>query len=342
MEPTNPDANTELESSTARIDDKDQTGAPSTSGEPQQTPPKEPTMLDAVKAKLAKADSDPEPKKAADSALDSPVESNGAKEPGKEEPPVLEEHETEKPPFHEHPAWKRVLKERDDARALAESTKPLIEKQQEIDNLCKTHNINLQELLEVAVQLDTEPDKALAKLEPIVSALRGLTGKASPTELAPDLAGRVKEGVLDPETAAEINKLRLQNQRLEAQGKRTTQSTAQQQAQQLVANMTTAMNTWDEAKLKTDTDFEKKRDLIQDRWLKLNAVSPVKTVEQAVALCEQAWKEVTESLSKFLPPKPARKALNSNGSSIANPDAAPAKTLLEHVSRVIKEKHGIG
>jgi hypothetical protein len=346
METEPQDAKVEVADSSTVTDDN-RVAAPSAVAEQQPAQSNEPTMADVVNKvveKAAKADKEAEGERTQE------VNPSEKKPSESEEPAGKEETvEDEPPPFHEHPAWKRVVSERNEAREALkqyEAVKPILERQQQVESVCQTHNINLNELLDVAVKMQTDPAAAYKILKPITDSLSAFTGEVVPSQLPPDLQAKVKEGLLDPETAAELFKLRSEKVRLEKRG----ELTVQQQQMQHVAVMTDAMNKWDEDKRKTDPDFEKKLAQVQRTWIAMynerdtngQPRNPVRSPQDAVALCERAYSEVSKLLTTFLPPKPTRRALNSSGSLTTNPDSAPAKTMQEHIQRVLKSKHGIG
>lgn len=259
----------------------------------------------------------------------------------KETPPGKEE---EPPPFHEHPAWKRVVTQRDEARKELESAKPLLEKVGALLKFQQERGISdtqLEQALTVVDLLVNDPAKAATQLKGILAELEPIVGETIPS----DLAEEVKEGTLTEERAKEIARLRAGQNLSKHQANRVAAS--QQQA--LVMQMTTDLNAWDESKRKTDPDFLSKSRLVRERFLSLynatdgrgNAVNPVRSGSQAVALAERAYAEINDELKPFLPKPTSKKNLSSNGSSPTKRDGKPPANVREAVAQMLQKRHSI-
>lgn len=231
--------------------------------------------------------------------------------PDEEKDPSLTDP-TKAPPFHEHPAWKRVVAERD-------ALKPVADRQIALEQYCATNGISAAEvtnMFEIAALMQHEPQKAYERLMPIVSGLAQFLGHEVPT----DLQEQVTMGKLTPEQAKEMSKLRA-NAKLQEHQRRQLEETQRAQMQQYIGS---AVNTWTAAKQKTDLAFKPKVngapdglwELVDDRYARLFAANPPRTPQDAVALAEQAYQSVK---AVFAPAKkvvvPPTKRLSSDRSS---------------------------
>lgn len=349
-----PDANTESASSPAPetavpSDDKPQSGASSATTE-NDTPtageqPEAKTLAEVIQRRQ-------------ESASQAETESEGEAAPGgvpegnktEEKPAVAEdgkvadgEKEGEKPPpFHEHPAWKRVVEERDTAKAELTRAKEFVEAQERTVAFCKANQIQpeqFREALDLVALINTDPVKAFDKIALVYNELSKFAGKTLPE----DLSARVNAGDLKQEDAEEIARLRAEKVVERSKGARAS-SVNQADVE---AQMVKGLNDWKTDKMKVDPDFQRKSELVSDRFQALvNAykdgkpVNPVRTTADAVALAERAYTDVSKQLRTFAPAPQKRRALTANGASGKTTTEAP-KTLNEAIARGLKEKHGI-
>lgn len=324
-------------------DDKQKAGESSPTGE-QQTTQTEESLADVVdkaaKESLARED-------AAERAAH-PESTTEEKEPVIEEKAPGDEVDTTKDEdvpkeFHEHPAWKRIIGERNEACETAQRLESAAKAYESIVTYCKQRGITddqFRNALEVVTLLNTDPAKAYEKLAPIVEQLELHTGKRLPE----DLQAKVTEGTLDPETASEIARLRAEKQFAATRG----QSEAQQRQQAQVASMVQGLNQWDASKRAADPDFDAKAELVRGVFLTLyeqkdsqgRSVNPVQSPQDAVALAERAYKEVNEKIAKFQPHKAEKRVLTSQTASTVKTKVAPKNTK-EAVSAMLREKYGV-
>lgn len=220
-------------------------------------------------------------------------------------------------PFNNHPRWKEVLAERDTARTEVsqyrqqyEAARPVIEAHKSVVDFLQASGINDQaykETLQLRALMNTDPEKALAQLMPIVTSLEAVVGKG----IATDLLQKVKDGVLDEDSAKEITKLRAQTKQRDL----TTQNHQQEQQRQVVTQMEQSVNSWFSSKKTADPAFDNKVDLINGQFSTLVQQAPPKSSIEVTALLEKAYTIVNEKLAKFQPtPKKIKPPLNSNAS----------------------------
>lgn len=338
------DANTETASSPspapeAPADDKtNETAAASAAAEPQPGATEEApeTLADIVAQRQ-------------ETASQAETEAEGEAAPG----PVPEGDKTEEgkktdesealPPFHEHPAWKRVVEERNSARAELQQSKDLADAQNRTVDYCKQNDITPEQFrqgLEIMSLINRDPQKAYAQID----AIRTELGKFAGETLPADLQARVDSGNLAIDDAKEIASARAGKVIAENGVKRTVARTEAERRAASEAEserqMTKAMVDWSALKKKTDPDFDRKVKMIRDRTSALLPGASVKTAADLVALAEKAYAEVNKETASFAPVPPKRRVLTANGASGKTVPPEP-KTMAEAIARGLKDKHGI-
>lgn len=224
-------------------------------------------------------------------------------------------------PFHNHPRFKQVIKERKEFEEKLTTTtqeleqhKPVADRMRIVEEYCTKNNIPPQdydESLRLAALVRNSPKEAITKLESLVEQLKISTGDSLPK----DLQTEVDNGNLSLTHAQEMAKLRLQAKGAEHQVKLTQQSSAQRQQQQLVQSL----DAWTQSKIKLDPSFKPKQsgqddgkyELVTDRFLALWNQSPPQSVEDAVKLADKAYGSVHQFIERTIPKPAVRRPLNS-------------------------------
>lgn len=286
-----------------------------------------------------------------DGESSAPAEETEVVEGGKEEPtsetPVEgkdkvegEEKKVEAQPlpFHNHPRWKEVLKERDEARSVLDKTKaevdalrPQAEGFVSLQQYCQKHNINdneVQEALDLLALSKSDTKAFRARLQTYADVIDFAQG----TRLPQDLQEKVDAGVLPEAEAQELSRYRLQKEHL------VRSNTASQEAvhQANVQQVTTAINAWHLDNAKRDPGFNEpeRLQMLTDRIHYLwNAKQPT-DVKSAIALAEQANVDVKARLAKLRPVPPVRKVLPNNGSSV-KPKVASQIQSMDELEKVM-------
>lgn len=307
-----PDANTEAASSpaseaAAQPDVKPSAPSPEkgekTLSEVVETAAKE--SLDANVSEKSSPDKKEEPaaeKEVEKEEPDKPAEAEKAEDKA--------ETDDESLPFHKHPRFQEVIKERDTAKQEAEELKPQAQRLKSIDSYCQQNGITNEEFssaLEIAALLHKDPKAARQRLNEYVENIDVALGDKLPS----DLQKKIDDGVIDIETAKEVASARAKTRTADWQVKSTQQRFQEMQAQ----SMTDAVNSWEANKRVSDPDYAKKFEMLRDRSSFLYATKRPSTPQEAVALAEEAYVYVNKMLSSFVPKPPAKKALTTNGSS---------------------------
>lgn len=262
--------------------------------------------------------------------------------------------ETEKaedlPPFHEHPRWKEVVKERDEfkAKAVEHETRlkeyePKAKNWDIVETYRQQHGINNQQFNEAmtfVAALNSDPAAARKMLQPVWDSLATYDADAIPA----DLQARVTEGEISEAAAKEMAAFRAEKAVKETTGKFSQTQTAQQAQQQLNKDV----SAWDASKRQTDPEFKPKSDAKQPDGLYeltaqkvayLSTTKPPTTIAEYIQNLETAYTESKAFLKRFATPKtPTPKTPSSSNASTARP--GPPKTIREAVAQEAA-KHGL-
>lgn len=215
-------------------------------------------------------------------------------------------------PFHKHERFQALVKERNEFKTIAETTKPLVERQTVLEQFMAANRISpdqFKQLMEIQALINVSPEQALERIEPIYQKLQEFKGLVLPD----DLKTEVDAGTLPLARAQEIAKLRKQTQFKEQQTQQTARDT---NAERLMS----ALSSWEDVARRTDPDYERKKNFVLNRFVALSAQQPWQTPEQAVTLAKRAYDEVNNELGTFVPkPKPTRNPPPNGHSAAAKP-----------------------
>ncbi len=210
-------------------------------------------------------------------------------------------------PFHQHPRWQEVIKERDSLKQATEALKPFIDQQKNLDSYLRTNRITpdqFSEALQFLALQNSNPAEAYNKY---VKPLNERLGKYEGQVIPPDLQEKVDRGVLTAEDAAAWSKQR-------ANAEFTQQRLQQDAVSQEEQAQATALDDWVSQKRKSDPDYEVKREEIEDRHLKLVSLEwqkqgigqpgrPTRLSASALTqLADQAYADINGRYTKRTPP----------------------------------------
>ena len=297
------------------------------------------TLADVVKetakASLAsQADEDLEegdPTKAADQVA--PDSDGGTPKEDEEKADDKPKLGDESLPFHKHPRFQELIKERNEFKTKVEQYEPAIKRDQALSEFCQKNSITNDEFvsaMEIAALLHNDPKKALESLRGYVETLELTLGNKLPA----DLQKEVDDGALSEERAKELANLRVKSQGLEYTGRKSEQQVAQERQHSIM----NAVNSWDASKRTSDPAYEKKYPLIEKAFVALCAQTPPRTPAEAVQIAEKAYAEVNTALGTLVPKPPARKVLRSNGATAKNTiEVKPGTSLREALPLIAKQ-----
>ena len=318
---TAPQAETPAEpiSSVPAEADAKQDSTPISSGAGDKDANKKPTsLLDAVRraSDMADAASSTVGTDSKSASSDTPADAKASDEADSSKQKT---EAVEKLPFHNHPRWKEVQSELKEA-------KPAAEEYRKITSFMQSHGLTNQEVAEgfqIMALMKNNPAEAHKRISEYKSRLDAFVGDKLPDPIRE----KVDNGSIDPETAKEYAALLAQRQ-LEQQRAEYQQVELARQSQDGMRN---AVVNWEQQKKAKDPEWSTKEALITDRVRSLMASEQPNTAEQAVALVERAYSQITDQLRKIAPHRQPINPVRSTTSSVSV-NVAP-KSLKEAIMR---------
>jgi hypothetical protein len=213
-----------------------------------------------------------------------------------------EEKAEKLPPFHEHPRWQEMVRERNSWREQVESLKPFADEYQRIQQFMQENELDANEVAEAirtAALMKSNPAKAREALSREMEKLDSFTGH----KLPPDLQADVEDGMISAEHARELARLRNQQQHTSAQFERHRQQTEQQQRQERAQNVLKeqqqAVAAWETDLKQRDPDYARIQPWVFKELRLLVAENPPTSRDQAVTMAKQAYENVRSELRKI-------------------------------------------
>lgn len=249
-------------------------------------------------------------------------------------------------PFHKHPRWQEMLRERDGYKAQVESLKDKAERFDAIGAFAQQHGLNADELnqgFQIMALMKNDPQKALELLAPHLANLELATGRRLPEDLQAD----VENGLITAERAQELARIRLEAQthrqraerteaEIRAEREREQQREQQRQAAEAARAMQGAVMQWEEGIKQRDPDYSHKQRFVTDRVRALMAEKGrPQNAEEAVALVKEAYDDVTRQMRTMLPKREQVRTVTSDQSSTR---ATPAPKTMEEAIRAAMRK----
>lgn len=283
--------------------------------------------LDAVIRKAAEEagqDAEDSSTDGKDKQGDKPADDGEAADPPEktpEEQAAEQEAADAKLPFHKHPRWQEVKRERDQFRAKAEELSIQVDqlsgKAQQLDTIgsfMREHELTAEEVqqgFEIMALMKHDPAAALQKLAPHLSNLELAAGQRLPE----DLQAKVDAGEVTPEIARETARARMEAAAARYRAERAGHAIEQTNAQQLVTAMKDAVTGWENDVKARDPDYPHMQSFVLDRTRVLMAQKPPRTPDDAKALVKQAYDEVKAQMKRVLPQRQPMRTVTSDKSS---------------------------
>ena len=241
----------------------------------------------------------------------SPAES--AKEPVAPAPEGKKEEtppDDSKLPFHQHPRWQEVIKERDTLKQATEAIKPFVEQQKNLDNYLRSNHISSEqfsEALQFLALRNSNPAEAYNKyVKPLATELGKYEGQVIPQ----DLQEKVDRGVLTAEDARDWAKQRATAEFTQQRSQQDTQR-REEEAQAI------ALDDWVNQKRKSDADYESKSrtvnayhiQLVSAEYARQEIGKPGRPTRLPVStllnLADEAYKLANADIARWTPaPRP--------------------------------------
>jgi hypothetical protein len=286
------------------------------------------TLLEATRRALQESDSPPDSTDKGAEAKDGEAAKADAPVDGEAKPDETAEGDAdadkdEPPPFHKHPRWQQVTRERAELRQRVDELQPRAERMQQIEAYMATNELSPEDVRQgfaIMAALRQDPAEAWKLMEPIVRSVRTFLGD----ELPDDLREKVDTGLVDEDTAREAARLRhqqtFQAERQRRQADRQAQQRVTAQTVQAEQARVSAVDTWFQAK-QADPDFASIAPFVEGETLRMQARwraegKSFDAPEQAVVLMNQVWTDLRLRL------KPQRQAIRSTPAASPSPTAA--------------------
>lgn len=294
----------------------------------------EPTLLDAVQAALQPKE--PSPSSDADSEE---TEAAPAAAPKGEAEQLAEDVSEDELKSYAPKTQKRIrqlLDERSTLRTAQQQLSERLKAYEPIEQVIGAGRLDQQEVqntLQIATLIKTDPWRALEVLKPITDKLSEITGAVLPK----DLREQVRLGYITEKHAQELVSHRNRSGHLEARqredAERQAQERQRQDAETFVTGLATAANAWEQRKSTSDPDYKLKQPRIMER-LKIAVYEGgmPKTQAEASALLDKLHADVTKEISVYAP-RPKQVSPVTGGVS---PEAQPqANNILDVVRNTL-------
>ena len=234
-------------------------------------------------------------------------------------------------PFNKHPRFKKLINERNELR-------PKAEQYDQITGYLQREGLSPEEAakgFEIMSLMKNNPLEAAKALQPYLDNLSVATGQTLPQ----DVQQRVDDGYIDESDAAEIARLRAENQRIGSQQAVTQEQISRSNLQQSQTQTVNAVVAWEQKIRSSDPDYDLKADELDDRVKVImsdrraagnaSRLSP----DEALGIAKQAYEEVNRrTQARVGNKKPIRSA--SGGKLGGTPHAEPS-SLMEAVQNAL-------
>lgn len=233
----------------------------------------------------------------------------------------------EKLPFHNHPRWKEVLSERDSYKTKADQYV-------QIEKYMEANGLQSQEVAEgfyVMSLIRNNPIEAYKVLHGHLQKLAPIVGVTLPK----DIEEKVDQGSLDAESARELAQARARANVLSEQNQKALAAQKAKEEQARRESTRGAVVTWENSIRQRDPDYSAKQQFIRDRVRVMLQQGEPTSPQEAVALVEKAYAEVTEQMLKVMPrPQQARQVVSTSSSSVsAQPQPKSLLDVIRQASR---------
>jgi uncharacterized protein YutE (UPF0331/DUF86 family) len=318
---TDPDVSTPDTSATEAGDAKNTAPDTSPVDENKQVDKQPKSLMEAVKAAAQKDAEEGTSTTPTQKSTVSDPETTTDNAPTDEAKTDEEEGKDEKVPFHKHPRWQEMIRERDsfknDATQYRQITAYMAQNSLTTEEVAKG--------FEIMSALRNDPLRAREMLSHYTKALDQFAGVILPD----DLSQKVEEGTLDEQAAQELARTRNEAAMLQQRYAQMEQNRQFEASVASQAAIQTTVNHWEETIKTRDADYAAKQGLIMDRARSYLINGQPQTPQQALEIVERAYADVNESLKGFAPRKqPIRPVTSQNSSTNSQP---VARTLQEAI-----------
>jgi len=203
-----------------------------------------------------------------------------------------EEEENAKLPFHNHPRFKQVIKERKEAKEQLELARKDQDEYKKITSYLEANNLTADEAaqgFQIMAMMKSSPTEAIKALEPYMSSLKEATGQT----LSDDIRDKVDQGYMDEDIGKELSMARAENDRLKKLNESQSQQQTLEKQRQNINKLADVVTEWENKIAQTDPDYSRIEKEVNDRVrVKVLETGRPETEEQALKIAQEAYNEV--------------------------------------------------
>lgn len=233
-------------------------------------------------------------------------------------------------PFHKHPRFKKLIRERNEFRSRASQY-------DQITDFMDRNHLTAEEVAQgfqvMAMMKAGDPAQAYEALRRVTENLALAAGHKLPD----DLAQKVEQGYIDQETAQDLWRKQFKAERTATLAATENERFRQQEQQSAFNTIAEAVTAWEESVRESDPDYELKADLIDDRVRALVAAKgKPRNTDEALAYAQDAYKTVSERLKSVRGVKqPLRTTVGGKVSGTPLPEP---KSLLDVIQNTLAQR----
>jgi hypothetical protein len=282
------------------------------------------SLLDLVKDVVAKSEAEAPSSSEAEES-DSPESSDATKpadQPSSDETDSKDEakpEDDEKLPFHKHPRFQSVIREKNAYKAEAEAFQADATQFRAISDYMTQNGLTPEQVndaFEIAAALRNDPLRAREMLLKTIAPLNILAGETLPD----DVSQMVEDGDMSESAAKELAMARARIAIQEHQQRESLEKQKMISERNVHQQITSAVETWEQQVAARDPDYEAKKALVFKNIRLAHMDRPARNPQEAVAIAEAALKEATEILSSVMPKRTAMKQpVSTQSASHAKP-----------------------
>jgi hypothetical protein len=239
-------------------------------------------------------------------------------------------------PFNQHPRWKQILTQRNEARENAKVLKRDADLYQNVQTFIDDHGLSAEEAadgLVIFAMAKTDPVGAWEAAKPWFQKLVIAAGVVLP----PDIKQMVDAGQMSQEAAAEVSRARAQVASVQTKQQFEAQRAAQRQTTDAQSAVARTVNEWQKNRQDKDPNFGAKLQPIMEKVAYLHATEGKPTTNEGIkAQLDKAYKAVNASLpAAIVKPAPVQRQQirpgSANGSVAAGAPKPKSGSLLDIV-----------
>jgi hypothetical protein len=215
--------------------------------------------------------------------------------------------------FHEHPRFKQLVEQKNEARKEALELKQKLEfQQQTVELVDSVGRENVDALVEFLTLKDSDPAAGLQMIKPILQEMAVAAGLSMSTELRQ----KVEEGLIDESTAKDIAKKEAELQNLKQRTEREKQMIAQQSQAKTQQEFVNAASQWELKKKSSDPDYETLRPFVTNAAVAKFTKEGRPDAKEITSVMDGIYNDIRKQLKGTLPKRKATKKSKPSSKTI--------------------------